>query len=133
MLENQLKDPGTTPLECGRFIRRHFAHLAAMFLAPLNRYLATLASTSSDSSIIDIAGFSEADFLASLSKHGCSVQFKGKTGYHRHRTAEAFYRKFCRTPNFFRWLEMKMRLQQAPLEVIGTGPVNGYEVKGGQD
>lgn len=104
-----------------------------MFLAPLNRYLATLASTSSDSNIIDIAGFSEADFLASLSKHGCSVQFKGKTGYHRHRTAEAFYRKFCRTPSFFKWLEMKMRLQQAPLEVIGTGPVNGYGEKAGQD
>jgi hypothetical protein len=133
MLENQLKDPRTTPLECGKFIRRHFAHLAAMFLAPLNRYLAILASTSSDSDIIDIAGFSEDDFLASLSKHGCSVQFKGKTGYHRHRAAEAFYRKFCRSPGFFRWLEMKMRLQQAPLEVIGTHSVNGYGEKAEQD
>ncbi|RPA98879.1 hypothetical protein L873DRAFT_1828314 [Choiromyces venosus 120613-1] len=131
-LEHQLKDPGTTPLECGRFVRRHFAHLAAMFLAPLNRYLATLASTSSDSNIIDIAGFSDGDFLASLSKHGCSVQFKGKTGYHRHRTAEAFYRKFCRSPSFFRWLEMKMRLQQAPLDVIGASPMNGYGEKAEQ-
>ncbi|CUS10385.1 unnamed protein product [Tuber aestivum] len=139
VLENQLKDPRTTR-EHSNYAglrasgtRRHFAHLAAMFLAPLNRYLATLASKSSDSNIIDIAGFSEGDFLASLSKHGCSVQFKGKTGYHRHRTAEAFYRKFCRSPSFFRWLEMKMRLQQEPLEVIGTSSVSGYGEKTEQD
>jgi hypothetical protein len=99
--------------EIGRLVRRHFAYLSALFLAPLNRYLATLTSETPDSKIIDMGSFSEEDFLESLSKHGCSVEFKGKTGFNRHRTAEAFYRKFCRSPSFFTWLEMKMRLQRA--------------------
>lgn len=108
-------------------MRRHFALLSALFLAPLNRYLATLTSSTPDSSVIDMGSFSEEDFLDSLSKHGCSVAFKGKTSYLRHRTAEAFYRKFCRSPSFFTWLEMKVRLQTADLPVI---PMNGdLEIK----
>ncbi|KAL7276949.1 hypothetical protein RUND412_000043 [Rhizina undulata] len=121
-LENYLKEPDVTPLECGRFVRRHFALLSALFLAPLNRYLATLTSTLPDSKKINIGSFSEEDFLASLSKHGCSVQFKGNTSFNRHKTAETFYRKFCRSPGFFCWLEMKMRLQNADAgSYVGNG------------
>lgn len=57
-----------------------------------------------------MANFSEEDFVLSLTKYGCSVPFKGKTGYNRQKNAEAFYRKFCRSPSFFTWLEMKMSL-----------------------
>lgn len=116
--------------ECGRFVRRHFALLSALFLAPLNRYLATLTTVSPGSKMIDIANFSEEDFLTSLSKYGCQVQFKGKTSFHRHRTAESFYRKFCRSPGFFRWLQMKMRLQMADGEGSGSGsPASGFSEK----
>jgi len=110
-LDAFLKDPEASPDAIGRFVRRHFALLSGFFLAPLNRYLATLTSANSDSSVFDIASFSEEDFIESLSKHGCSIVFKGKTSFHRHRTAEAFYRKFCRSPSFFTWLEMKMKLR----------------------
>jgi hypothetical protein len=105
-------------------VRQHFALLAAHFLAPLNRYLATLEPTSPDSKV-NSGGFSDEAFLASLSKHGCSIQFKGKTSFIRHRNAEAFYRKFCRSPSFYKWLEMKTRLQQAPAEGIGTNRYAG--------
>ena len=39
--------------------------------------------------------------------------FKGKTGFHRHKNAEAFYRRFCRSKNFEGWLEMKLELRNA--------------------
>ncbi|KAH8151614.1 uncharacterized protein LAJ45_04236 [Morchella importuna] len=130
-LEHYLKDGETTPQECGRFVRRHFALLSALFLAPLNRYLATLTTLSPNSRMIDIANFSEEDFLASLSKYGCQVQFKGKTSFHRHRAAEAFYRKFCRSPGFFRWLQMKIRLQMADGDNSngGVSPASGFREK----
>lgn len=118
--------------EVGRFVRRHFALLSALFLAPLNRYLATLTTVAPDSKMIDIANFSEDDFLASLSKYGCQVQFKGKTSFNRHRAAESFYRKFCRSPGFFRWLQMKMRLQMADGEGSsggGSSPASGFREK----
>jgi hypothetical protein len=103
----------TAAQEIGRLVRRHFAYLSALFLAPLNRYLATLTTETPESKTIDMGSFSEEEFLESLSKYGCSVNFKGKTSYNRHRNAETFYRKFCRSPSFFTWLEMKMRLQTA--------------------
>ncbi|KAF8536034.1 hypothetical protein BDD12DRAFT_918484 [Trichophaea hybrida] len=115
-LDMLLQDPGSSPQEIERFVRRHFALLSALFLAPLNRYLATLTSSAPDTNIIDMGSFSEDDFLESLSTYGCSVHFKGKTSFHRHRTAEAFYHKFIRSPGFFTWLEMKMRLQNADLK-----------------
>ena len=52
--------------------------------------------------------FSEAEFLTSLFKHGISVQFKGKTHFQRNKFAENFYKRFCRSPSFFKWLQMKM-------------------------
>lgn len=148
-LEHYLKDPETTrkyyfrlhrtvPInisfvhaaqDIGRFVRRHFALLSALFLAPLNRYLATLTTVSPSSKMIDIANFSEDDFLASLSKYGCQVQFKGKTSFHRYRAAETFYRKFCRSPSFFRWLQMKMRLQMADGDSGCGSPTSGFMEK----
>ncbi|KAI5793880.1 hypothetical protein DFH27DRAFT_628255 [Peziza echinospora] len=136
-LEDYVKGNGMSAREISDLTRRHFSILSALFLAPLNRYLATLmrttatttASGSSHSSShssnstsspnhnhnnnnmeeYDYAPFSEPDFLASLAKYGCTVQFKGKTGFHRARHAEAFYRRFCRSRNFERWLEMRVR------------------------
>ena len=97
--------------EVGRFVRRHFAILTALFLSPLNRYLATLISASPNTNVVDMGSFSEEDFLQSLATYGFSVPFKGKTSFQRHKNAEAFYRKFIRSPGFFTWLKMKMSLQ----------------------
>ena len=94
-----------------RYVRRHFALLAALFLAPLNRYLTTLNFFNTDRSALDLPNFSEEDFLASLSKYGCSVRFRGGTKYSRDRSTATFYRKFIRSPNFYTWLQMKTRLQ----------------------
>ncbi|KAI5813816.1 hypothetical protein BZA77DRAFT_334723 [Pyronema omphalodes] len=116
-LEAMLSDPESSPQETNRYIRRHFALLSALFLAPLNRYLTTLTSAAPDTNIIDMGSFSEEDFIESLNQYGCSVHFKGKTSYNRHRTAESFYRKFIRSPGFFTWLEMKMRLQTDSLSL----------------
>ncbi|KAI5806242.1 hypothetical protein EDC01DRAFT_639227 [Geopyxis carbonaria] len=127
-LEALLKDPETSPQECERFVRRHFALQAALFLAPLNRYLATLTTSAPDTNVIDIASFSEEDFLASLQKYGCAISFKGKTNFLRNRTAESFYRKFCRSPSFFTWLEMKMRLQNADPDGVITPPAEKEDV-----
>ncbi|TGZ81210.1 hypothetical protein EX30DRAFT_340852 [Ascodesmis nigricans] len=152
-LEEKLRDPDVSPQAFSVLLRRHFALLTAYFLAPLNRYLATLATpctsprppssshsinhpsitppsliTSSPAFIpppspsplhehtqktkhsIDIANFSEEEFIQSLWKYGCSVPFKGKTNYARMKNTETFYRKFCRSPSFYTWLEMKMML-----------------------
>ena len=107
--------------EIGRVIRRHFAYLTALVLAPLNRYLATLMSVSSSTHASEYALFSEADFLLSLSKHGSSVQFKGKTSFQRNKVAETFYKKFCGCPSFFSWLQMKVELANTSLEVLNIG------------
>jgi len=112
-LEGYLRGNEMSSRECSDMIRRHFSILSALFLAPLNRYLATLLKTTSQSGISSYAPFSEEDFIASLWKYGCSVQFKGKTGFHRHKNAEVFYRRFCRSKNFDSWLEMKMELRNS--------------------
>jgi hypothetical protein len=95
-------------------IRRHFAYLTATFLAPLNRYVATLMSSQvlSPGGSLQYANFREEDFFQSLSKHGCSVQFKGQTSIHRHRAQDAFYKAFCRSQNFYSWLNMKLTLER---------------------
>lgn len=127
----KLTCPSLTPTEAQDFdklLRRHFALLTAYFLAPLNRYLATLASpNSANPSHIDMANFSEEEFIASLAKWGCSVPFKGKTGFLRQKNAEAFYRKFLRSPSFFTWLEMKMSLK--PIGDLDVGIGGPAEVK----
>ncbi|KZF21902.1 hypothetical protein L228DRAFT_269350 [Xylona heveae TC161] len=96
-------------------VRRHFAALAGSLLAPLNRYFATLTDSPSASpgGEVRYGNFSEADFLQSLSKYGCSVKFRGTTSLQRQRTRDAFYKRFCQSPSFFRWLDMKTRIELA--------------------
>ena len=78
---------------------------------------------------LQYAHFSEADFLQSLSKHGCSVQFKGQTSIHRHRAQDAFYKAFCRSQNFYSWLNMKLTLEKeaSGAQVIGKSEPEGLE------
>ncbi|EPS44640.1 hypothetical protein H072_1376 [Dactylellina haptotyla CBS 200.50] len=99
-----------SPAEVSRLVRRHFAYLTARFLAPLDRYFAQLITPASAIDPFEYGCFSETEFLQNLSKYGSGVEFKGKTNFQRNKMEEAFYKKFCRSPSFFSWLQMKMEL-----------------------
>jgi hypothetical protein len=83
-------------------------------MAPLNRFLATHLSSAvfTPGGNPQYANFSETDFLHSLSKYGSSVKFRGQGPLQRHKTRDTFYERFCRSPNFYSWLEMKMALEK---------------------
>lgn len=100
--------------EVDSIIRHHFAELAAQFVAPINRYLATSMSSSviSPGGNLQYGNFNEADFLHSLSKHGTAVNFKGQTPLQKHRARDAMYTDFCRSSNFYSWLDMKLSLEK---------------------
>ncbi|KAJ9648991.1 hypothetical protein H2201_002073 [Coniosporium apollinis] len=120
-LESMLKDESTFE-EIGPFVRRHFAELTAQFLAPFSRYFAASMSSSvaTPGGNLAYANFSEADFLQSLSKHGTSAKFRGQNHFQRHRARDALYGSFCRSPNFYSWLEMKFSLEkEASAGVLG--------------
>lgn len=96
-------------------IRRHFAELTAQFLAPLNRYLASRMASSVFSpggQNLSYANFSTPDFLSSLAKYGTSVKFRGQAPLQRHRARDSMYDAFCKSPNFYGWLEMKIGLEK---------------------
>jgi len=84
-------------------IRQHFWERTARFLAPLNRYCATLVTKSlphlSPSTNHVMRSFSETDFLKSLGNGGVGLSFKGKA------TPASFYTKFIRCSNFTAYLE----------------------------
>lgn len=104
--------PGSDSI--GPLVRRHFAELTAQFLAPIIRYLATgMSSTAaSPGGNPAYANFSEPDFLNSLSKYGTSIKLRGQGPLQRHRTRDALYGEFCRSPNFYSHLEMKLSLEK---------------------
>jgi hypothetical protein len=110
-----LKHPDSTIAPIGPAVRRHFAELAAQILAPLNRFLATNMSSTipiTPGGNPSYANFSEVDFLLSLSKHGVAAKFRGQTSLQRHKARDSFYERFCRSPNFYSWLEMKVTLER---------------------
>ncbi|KAF2807881.1 uncharacterized protein BDZ99DRAFT_67964 [Mytilinidion resinicola] len=112
--------------ELSSLIRRHYAELTAQYLAPVNRYLATSASTNFTSPGGDYryANFSEADFLYSLSKHGSSMKFRGQSPMQRHKARDNLYESFCRSPNFYSWLDMKLGLEkEASAGLLSATPV----------
>ncbi|EON65432.1 hypothetical protein W97_04670 [Coniosporium apollinis CBS 100218] len=112
-LDSLLKDESAFE-EIGPFVRRHFAELTAQFLAPFSRYFAASMSPSvaTPGGNLAYANFSEADFLQSLSKHGTSAKFRGQNHFQRHKARDALYGSFCRSPNFYSWLEMKFSLEK---------------------
>ncbi|EWC45550.1 hypothetical protein DRE_05408 [Drechslerella stenobrocha 248] len=97
-------------MEISRLVRRHFAYLTARFLSPLDRYFAQLITPGSAIDPFEYGCFSETEFLQMLAKYGSGVEFKGKTQFQRKKMEESFYKKFCRSPSFFSWLQMKMEL-----------------------
>ncbi|CBX94258.1 hypothetical protein LEMA_P122370.1 [Plenodomus lingam JN3] len=112
---------GDQTRDLGPLIRRHFAELTAQFVAPINRYLAT-SSVVSPAGTKTYASFHIPDFLASVSKHGTSVKFRGSNPIHRHRARDAMYEAFCTSPSFYSWLEMKIALETQASAGILDGP-----------
>ena len=111
-------DPSLSPT-----LRRHFSFLAAQFLAPFNRYFATLMSSivTSPGGNLNYHHFSETDFMKSLSQYGSSVPFKGNSAMTRHKSRDALYLAFCRSASFYSWLEMKLSLEkEASASVLGS-------------
>lgn len=121
-LDTQSQTTAIDPL-----VRRHFAELTATFLAPINRYLAT-SNVVTPGGNNRYASFSIPDFLSSVSKYGTSVKFRGQGPIQRHRGRDAMYEGFCRSPNFYSWLEMKVSLEkEASVGLLGAAPgVSGY-------
>lgn len=102
---------GDQTRDIGPLVRRHFAELTAQFLSPLNRYLAT-SNVVTASGKNRYASFSIPEFLASVSKYGTSVKFRGQGVIQRHRSRDGMYEAFCRCECFYTWLEMKVGLEQ---------------------
>jgi hypothetical protein len=46
-----------------------------------------------------------------VSKHGTSVKFRGSGPIQRHRARDGLYENFCKSSNFYSWLEMKISLE----------------------
>ena len=95
-------------------MRRHFSFLAAQFLAPFNRYFATLMSSivTSPGGNLNYHNFSETDFMKNLSHYDSSVPCKGNSALARHKSRDALYLAFCRSASFYSWLEMKLSLEK---------------------
>ncbi|KAI8938966.1 hypothetical protein NX059_004814 [Plenodomus lindquistii] len=114
---------GDQTRDLGPLIRRHFAELTAQFVAPINRYLAT-SNVITPGGNNHYASFRIPDFLASVSKHGTSVKFRGSNPIQRHRARDAMYDAFCRCPGFYSWLEMKIALEtEASTGLLNAGMV----------
>ncbi|KAK5157194.1 hypothetical protein LTR04_005486 [Oleoguttula sp. CCFEE 6159] len=113
-LEGMQADTTTAIDSIGPFVRRHFATLVAQFLAPFNRYLATRMATSvlSPGGSLQYAHFDETEFMQSLKKHGSCASTKGQSPFARHASRDQLYRKFCRSPSFYSWLDTKLSLEK---------------------
>ncbi|KAF2639961.1 hypothetical protein P280DRAFT_469703 [Massarina eburnea CBS 473.64] len=119
-IESLLK-AGDQTHELGPLIRRHFAELTAQFLAPINRYLAT-TNAPSPGGKQHYASFSMPDFMHDLSKHGTSIKPRGQGPLLKHRIRDGMYESFCRSANFYSWLDMKISLEkEASAGMLGVG------------
>ncbi|KAF2083324.1 DUF1630-domain-containing protein [Saccharata proteae CBS 121410] len=128
-LDGMMRVASTTgPDTVGPLIRRHFAELTAQYLSPIIRYLATGMSpnVASPGGNLQYANFNEVEFLQSLSKHGTSVKFRGQGPLQRHKARNNLYAEFCRSPNFYSWLDMKLSLEKE----ASAGLLNGSASSG---
>ncbi|CAN9398494.1 unnamed protein product [Alternaria alternata] len=113
---------GDQTRELGPIIRRHFADLTAQFISPINRYLAT-SNIVTPGGNNRYASFHVPDLMSSVSKHGTSVKFRGSGPIQRHRARDGLYETFCKSPNFYSWLEMKISLENEASAGLLNAPV----------
>ncbi|WFD33446.1 hypothetical protein MCUN1_000259 [Malassezia cuniculi] len=86
-------------------LRRYFADLTERFLAPLNRYVASLVPDLS-SADAQMRPFSVPDFIASLSVHSTPLPMRARPLPAT--TRNALYTDFLRSPNFSLWLQVRV-------------------------
>lgn len=93
-------------------MRRYFADLTERFLAPLNRYVASLVPASFDlsspSEVPRIRPFNTTDFLASLKAHGTPLAIRSRSLPTGAGVRQSLYLDFLRCPNFSLWLHARV-------------------------
>ncbi|GAK62227.1 DUF1630-domain-containing protein [Moesziomyces antarcticus] len=93
-------------------MRRYFADLTERFLAPLNRYVASLVPASFDlgspSEVPKIRPFNTTDFLASLKAHGTPLAIRSRSLPTGASVRQSVYVDFLRCPNFSLWLHSRV-------------------------
>ncbi|EST10053.2 DENND6 [Kalmanozyma brasiliensis GHG001] len=93
-------------------MRRYFADLTERFLAPLNRYVASLVPASFDlsspSEVPRIRPFNTTDFLASLKAHGTPLAIRSRSLPTGASVRQSLYLDFLRCPNFSLWLHSRV-------------------------
>ena len=93
-------------------MRRYFADLTERFLAPLNRYVASLVpatfNLSSPSEVPKIRPFNTTDFLASLKAHGTPLAIRSRSLPTGASVRQSLYLDFLKCPNFSLWLHSRV-------------------------
>ncbi|PWZ02584.1 DUF1630-domain-containing protein [Testicularia cyperi] len=93
-------------------MRRYFADLTERFLAPLNRYVASLVPANFDlaspSEAPKIRPFNTTDFLASLKVHGTPLALRSRSLPTGAAVRQSLYTDFLKCPNFSLWLHSRV-------------------------
>lgn len=93
-------------------LRRYFADLTERFLAPLNRYMASLIPAdfdlSSPAETPRVRPFHRADFLASLKTHSTPLRMRQRSLSTTNTLRHALYNDFLQCPNFSLWLQARI-------------------------
>lgn len=93
-------------------LRHYFADLTERFLAPLNRYMASLIpadfTLSSPAETPQVRPFNRAAFLASLKTHSTPLRMRQRTLSTASTLRHALYSDFLQCPNFSLWLQSRI-------------------------
>ncbi|PWN51851.1 DUF1630-domain-containing protein [Violaceomyces palustris] len=114
MAEQRRNNPSASEVDDGAnaLMRRYFADLTERFLAPLNRYVASLVPAdfdlSSPSEAPKIKPFNTSAFLASLKAHGTPLPIRSRSLPTGAAVRQSLYTDFLKCPNFSLWLHARV-------------------------
>ncbi|WFD30779.1 RNA helicase [Malassezia sp. CBS 17886] len=115
-LLRQLVEMANDPSQHARadaLLRRHFADRTERFLAPLNRYMASLIPASFDLSspteTPPLRPFRREAFFAFLRTHGSSLPMRQRSLSTAAAQRNALYADFLQCPNFSLWLQSRVQ------------------------
>ncbi|WFC99776.1 hypothetical protein MYAM1_002521 [Malassezia yamatoensis] len=109
----QAQNPNLSQLEHSSAVMRHyFADMTERFLAPLNRYMASLIpadfSLSSPAEAPRVRPFNRAEFLASLKTHSTPLRMRQRSLSTGSVLRHSLYSNFLQCPNFSLWLQSRI-------------------------
>lgn len=111
MAENESDDEAANAM-----LRRYFSDLTEQFLAPLNRYVSSLAPTefdlSSPAEIPRMKPFNTLAFLASLKAQGTPLPIRSRNLPTGAAVRQSLYQDFIQCPNFSLWLQNRIVLSE---------------------